>query len=36
MTGLAIDVTKCRCDAGDVAAIQADPRLVRGLLVDFR
>ncbi len=36
MTSMALNVTKCQCKAGDVAMIKADPRMVRGLLVDFR
>ena len=36
MTGVAVDVTRCQCKAGDLAVIEADPRMVRGLMVDFR
>ncbi len=36
MTGVAVDVTNCQCKAGDLAIIEADPRMVRGLMVDFR
>lgn len=35
-TGMAVNVTKCDCNSGDLAHIEADPRMVRGLMVDFR
>lgn len=36
MAALTLDVTKCECGPGDVAVIEADPRMVRGLPVELR
>ena len=36
MTGLVIDVTKCDCNPGDRAVLDADPRLLRFLPVELR
>lgn len=36
LTGLTLDVTKCDANPGDLAVIDMDPRMVRGLPVELR